>query len=112
MAALEARQGDILTLNIGGERVVQRRRSTLCTVQDSFLAARFSGRWEEIDRDDEGRHFVNYSPELFLPLLDYLSARETETPDHPAPLPEGPQHARPQFEEMLRFFGVLPGPLT
>mmetsp|Transcript_41668 Transcript_41668/g.90857 ORF Transcript_41668/g.90857 Transcript_41668/m.90857 type:complete len:394 (-) Transcript_41668:87-1268(-) len=112
MAVVGARQGDILTLNVGGERVVQRRRSTLCTVQDSFLAARFSGRWEEIDRDDEGRHFVNYSPELFLPLLDYLSARETQDPAFPVPLPQGPEHARPQFEEMLRFFGIVPGALT
>lgn len=112
MAAPGAHHSDILTLNVGGERCVQRRRSTLCAVEDSFLAARFSGRWEQIDRDSDGRHFVNYSPDLFLPLLDYLSAKETEDAAHPVPLPRGPEHARPQFEEMLRYFGILPGVST
>lgn len=109
MAEPSARQDDILSLNLGGERVVQRRRSTLCAVPDSFLAARFSGRWEhELDRDKEGRYFVNYSPELFLPLLDYLGLRETEDPTKEVQLPKGPENSRPQFQAMLRYFGMLP----
>ena len=109
MAEASARRSDVLTLNLGGERVVQRRRSTLCVAEDSFLAARFSGRWEqELDRDEEGRYFINYSPELFLPLLDYLSARETEGPGVQLPLPTGPESQRPQFQAMLKYFGILP----
>jgi hypothetical protein len=113
MTAPDVRPSDILTLNVGGERIVQRRRSTLCALEDSFLASRFSGRWEqELDRDEEGRHFINYSPELFLPLLDYLGSKETEDAAHPVRLPQGPAHALPQFEEMMRFFGMLPSVLT
>lgn len=176
---------DIVTLNVGGEKIVQRRRSTLCAAKGSFLGARFGGyshqasvwrydpfdgnvigirtvpdidgpksgnkmwpgdvfrvsqefegnngvlflrlddgrgwvfdrkpgwgimcvRHEEADRDIEGRYFINYSPEVFMPLLDYLTMKETEDPSYPAPLPRGPDHLRPQFEAMLRFFGVLP----
>lgn len=109
MAAPSARQSDVLALNVGGERIVQRRRSTLCAVADSFLAARFSGRWEhELDRDQEGRYFINYPPELFMPLLDYLGVKETEDPAKEVPLPQGPGNARPQFQAMLRYFGMLP----
>ena len=89
MAHPSASPSDVLTLNLGGEKVVQRWRSTLCVVEDSFLAARFSGRWERgLDRDEEGRHFINYPPYLFMPLLDYLSTVQTET--HAVPLPCGP----------------------
>jgi len=73
------------------------------------LAARFSGRWEqEVDRDEEGRYFINYSPELFLPLLDFLGARETEDPARDIALPVGPDNQRPQFQAMLRHLGILP----
>jgi len=109
MQAPDARRSDVLSLNVGGERVVQRRRSTLCAVEDSFLAARFSGRWEqELDLDEDGKYFINYPPELFLPLLDYLGAKETEGPARQLPLPLGPDGQRPQFQAMLRYFGMLP----
>lgn len=109
MQAPSVRKSDVLSLNLGGERVIQRRRSTLCAVEDSFLAARFSGRWEqELDRDEDGRYFINYPPELFMPLLDYLGARETEDPSRDVPLPLGPENQRPQFQAMLRYFGMLP----
>lgn len=109
MTAPGVRPSDIVTLNVGGEKIVQRRRSTLCACEGSFLAARFSGRWEsEADRDGEGRHFLNYPPELVTPLLDYLGMRETEGPGKASPLPLGPELSRPQFEAMLRFFGISP----
>jgi len=176
---------DILTLNVGGERVVQRRRSTLCALKGSFLASRFSGaserglgwryrgdddfalsvrtapsltgektgntlapgdafqvaeeqrgpdgilylkladgrgwvferkpgvgvmceRVKEQDLDREGRHFVNYSPTIFLPLLDYLGMKELEVKGHPVPPPKAPEHMRDEFDAMLRDFGILP----
>lgn len=176
---------DILTLNVGGERVVQRRRSTLCAVKGSFLTARFSGAakaglgwryrgddnfvlairagpsmdaaksgntlapgdtflvseerrgadgilylkladgrgWvferkpgvgvlceavKESDMDREGRHFINYSPALFLPFLDYLGMKELEVRGHPVQPPQAPEHLKAEFEAMLRDFGILP----
>jgi len=108
MTAPSARLCDIVSLNIGGEKFVQRRRSTLCAIEGSLLAARFSGRWEQdTDRDAEGRFFVNTSPELFMPLLDYMGMKEVEDPEHPAPWPEAPEPMRLQFESMLRFFGCI-----
>uniref|UniRef100_A0A7S4VI64 Uncharacterized protein n=1 Tax=Alexandrium monilatum TaxID=311494 RepID=A0A7S4VI64_9DINO len=175
---------DIVTLNVGGEKTVQRRRSTLCAAEGSLLASRFGGRarqgglwryepddgnaigiragpavsaartgnklfpgevfsvsqeqagedgilylkladgrgWvfdrkpevgvmcirhEEGELDNRGRYFINYSPEVFMPLLDYLGMRETEGAQKPVPLPRGPEHARPEFEAMLRALGVF-----
>ena len=86
-------------MNIGGEKVVQRRRSTLCAVDGTFLAARFSGRWEQdVDRDAQGHYFIN--PELFLPLLNYLGMKETE---HRAEDVQFPNVSAPEFGAMLRF---------
>lgn len=105
MSSPGARRSETVTLNIGGEKVVERRRATLCAVDGSYLAARFSGRWEaNADRDVEGRHFLNYSPEFVLPVLDYLTMRETQASVAP---PTGPPNARPQFQAMLKFFGLL-----
>eukprot|EP00927_Polykrikos_kofoidii_P060644 TRINITY_DN55581_c0_g1_i1.p1 TRINITY_DN55581_c0_g1~~TRINITY_DN55581_c0_g1_i1.p1 ORF type:complete len:417 (-),score=58.62 TRINITY_DN55581_c0_g1_i1:43-1188(-) len=108
MALPSAVPSDILTLNIGGEKIVQRRRSTLCAVEGSFLSSRFSGRWEhDLDRDESGRYFINYPPELFMPVLNYLSVKETEGTSSRAPLPQGPEGSRPHFEAMMRFFDIL-----
>ena len=39
----------------------------------STLAAWFSGRWEDcLDRDDQGRAFLDFDPDLFQPILSFL----------------------------------------
>jgi len=184
-ARAEPSGSDIISLNIGGEKVVQRRRSTMCAAKGSLLTSRFSGgppkapawryhgedgyvlairstpdihgpksgntlepgevfrvseerrgadginylhladgrgwvferkpgvgvlcsRLEEHDRDEHGRHFINYSPELFMPLLEYLGMKEIEVPGRPVQPPRGPPHKQAEFEAMLRDFGVVP----
>jgi len=59
------------------------------------------------DLDMQGRHFINYSPALFLPLLDYLGMKEMEAAGQMVPLPRGPEKMRSEFEAMLRDFGLL-----
>jgi len=109
VAAVCAKKSDIISLNVGGEKCVQRRRSTLCAVEGSLLATRFSGRWEQLaDLDEQGRHFINYPPEVFMPILDYLNMKETEDPECPAPFPQGPEGSQPLFQAMLEFYGLQP----
>lgn len=62
----------------------------------------------DTDVDREGRHFVNYSPAIFVPLLDYLGMKEMERLGEEAPLPRGPQGLQLEFDAMLRDFGILP----
>ena len=77
---------NIVYLNVGGTKMAT-KRSTLCQVEESLLAAMFSGRWENVDRDEDGHVFLDYNPELFVLVLDYLRAKKIETPDQPASLP-------------------------
>ena len=46
-----------------------------CAIQaaGSTLAAWFSGRWEDcLDRDDQGRTFLDFDPDLFKHILSFL----------------------------------------
>jgi len=65
-------------------------------------------KMEENDRDEQGRHFVNYSPDLFMPLLEYLGMKEIEVPGQIVQLPRGPPNKQLEFDAMLRDFGVVP----
>lgn len=65
---------DVLTLDVGGVTTIRVRRQVLTQFADSMLAARFLGRWEEGDT-----FFIDYSPSLFLPLVNYLRAKWVET---------------------------------
>ena len=50
-----------------------------------MLAVRFSGRWERDNDDDNDNNetfFIDFSPVIFLPLIDYLRAKWVETPAH------------------------------
>ena len=44
--AVNVRDDDLINLNVGGTKLTT-TRSTLCQVEDSLLAALFSGRWED-----------------------------------------------------------------
>ena len=63
---------DILTLNIGGEKLTQTRRSTLTYCAGSKLAEQFSGRWDELLKDSQGHYFIDHDPETFVPLLKFV----------------------------------------
>ena len=71
---------DVLRLNIGGLRRDVLRR-TLTQYEGSLLASKFSGRWDDsLEKDTDGNFFIDQPERLFLPLLDYLRAKQCETP--------------------------------
>lgn len=98
---------DIIRLNIGGEKMVAVQRRTLCVVEDSMLASSFSGRWDaSLTRDEQGAVFVDFAPDLFMPLLDFLRARRTqEEDDKPVLMPLVHGH-EDMFQAMLKYYGL------
>jgi len=99
-----SRGEDIIRFNVGGQAECAMLRKTLCLVEGSMLANMFSGRWD-IERDEQGRVFVDFPPELFLPLMDFLRLRAVEDPaaaSRPRVLPD---HL-PAFRQMVQYYGL------
>ena len=74
---------DVLSLNVGGHRIDAFRR-TLCYVENSMLAAKFSGRWDDsLERDRDGNIFIDQPPALFEALIGFFRACANATPHGP-----------------------------
>ncbi|GAX27894.1 hypothetical protein FisN_21Hh244 [Fistulifera solaris] len=106
---------DVIHLNVGGTLVATLRR-TLTYVEDSMLAARFSGRWDEsIEKDKDGNFFVDQRVEMFLPMIDYIRNKQNETPSTYAPQSPGlsdfanNQKDYGDFKRMVEYFGMTLG---
>lgn len=98
---------DTVNFNVSGEAQISALRSTLSQCADSMLAAVLSGRWSA-EKDEDGRIFVDFSPKLFLPLVEYMQIRSIEDPDEPAPPPvlESVEEEA-NFQRMLSYYGLL-----
>ncbi|GAX29440.1 hypothetical protein FisN_16Hu119 [Fistulifera solaris] len=109
------KDGDVIHLNVGGTRIAT-LRSTLTFVENSMLAARFSGRWDEsIANDKDGNFFIDQPVDLFLPMIDYIRGKQNQTPltDAPEPpsLSDFDDNAKKfgDFKRMIEYFGMTPG---
>jgi hypothetical protein len=99
-------QSDIVYLNVGGTKMAT-KRSTLCQIEGSLLAAMFSGRWEHnVERDADGHVFLDFNPKLFAFVLDYLRAKKIETPSKPALLPPVALEDTVNFRSLVDYLGV------
>jgi len=106
------RFSDVIHLNVGGTKMAT-LRSTLTYVQDSMLASRFSGRWDEsIEKDKDGDFFIDQPNDLFLAMIDYFRSKMCETPQTGVTLApdlkfwgnnELKYHA---FKNMVEYYGV------
>jgi hypothetical protein len=98
---------DVLELNVGGTHCTVLRR-TLCQMEGSMLAIRFSGQCDEsLEKDAAGRFVIDQSIELFGPLLRYLRDMSNESQALPKVRPpffkdESKQHS---FQRMLDYYG-------
>lgn len=98
---------DIVTMNIGGQMECAVRRKTLCLVEGSMLADQFSGRWDEqTARDDKGRVLIDFPPELFMPLVNWLRLKSIEDPMEPIPPPTVSQENMHGFKQMCEYYGI------
>lgn len=102
---------DVLHLNVGGTIIAVLRR-TLTSVEDSMLASRFSGRWDDmLEKDRDGNFFIDQPIELFLPMVNYLRAKSCETPlGPPVKSPQLKSYdERQDFYRMTEYFGMTLG---
>merc|ERR1719277_187862 len=98
-----------VALNVGGVAQLSVSRRTFTQCEDSMLAASFGGNWD-LPTDPEGRVFVDFSPDVFLPLVEHLRQRRIEDPmgaPTPPPPPFADSVTDERFLDMLRHYGVL-----
>ena len=109
MANVNVEPSDIITINVGGERLIQCHRSTLCLAEGSVFSSLFSGRWEDsVARDKDGNVFFDHDPELIVLIINYLRVRKIGDPDKDgcsfrAKIPDG---KRSDFNKLLEYFGL------
>ena len=109
------KDGDVIYLNVGGT-LMATLRSTLTYVEDSMLAARFSGRWDDsIAKDKECNFFIDQPIEIFRPMIDFIRDKLSHTPLTAAPRSPDESDFNENykkfnaFKRMVEYFGVTPG---
>eukprot|EP00210_Caulerpa_lentillifera_P004856 g4636.t1 len=98
---------ELIHMNVGGT-IITAKRGVLRVFEGSVLDLIFSGRWEDrIVRDNEGRVFLDYDPDLFRVILRYLSAIHTygAAAEHLEIRPI-PNHLEAEFRLMLAHLGL------
>lgn len=97
---------DVVDLNVRGQ-IITVKRKTLCHVPGSLLELMFSGRWESsLDRDAQGRVFLEFNPTCFQAVVDSLSNARAH--DRPPPLasPHVPSELLPEFLSLVQYLGL------
>mmetsp|Transcript_22180 Transcript_22180/g.61433 ORF Transcript_22180/g.61433 Transcript_22180/m.61433 type:complete len:365 (-) Transcript_22180:126-1220(-) len=103
MGELSKPLDDVVKINAGGT-VFLTRRSTLCQLRDSALAAMFSGRWEcNLKHDESGAVFLDASPGAFEVVLTYLRAKAMNPG---AAFPTVPPFLQEEVAALLAFLGL------
>ena len=106
MNAVEVSDDDIIYLNVGGQKLAT-TRSTLCQVEGSLIASMFNGHWDKNHkRDKDGAVFLDYNPQYFVPILNYLRAKTFGTPKNLASLPTVPEAEIKDFKNFVQFLGL------
>eukprot|EP01026_Neomeris_dumetosa_P059384 TRINITY_DN5547_c0_g1_i2.p1 TRINITY_DN5547_c0_g1~~TRINITY_DN5547_c0_g1_i2.p1 ORF type:complete len:302 (-),score=29.79 TRINITY_DN5547_c0_g1_i2:386-1291(-) len=94
----------IVELNVGGS-LVTTCRSTLCLMEGSKLAHMFGSddRFKSLLRDGQDRVFLDYDPDVFIPIINYLRRRKICGRTEP---PSIPQSKRSSFDELVVELGL------
>ena len=96
---------DVIHLNIGGKRLDVLRR-TLCSVEGSMLASKFSGRWDDsLEKDENGHFFLDHDFDDFKMMIDFLRDKSIESPKFPVFSPQG----NGKFYRLLEYYGMTDG---
>ncbi len=105
MNAIEVSDDDLIYLNVGGQKLAT-TRSTLCQVEGSLIASMFNGHWDSNHkRDKDGAVFLDYNPQYFVAILNYLRAKTFATPKYPS-LPRVPEAQIKDFKNFVQYLGL------
>ena len=91
---------NIITINVGGKEVMQVKPELFSVVGHNKFASMCSERWQH-QLDADGRLFVDYSPQVFVPLVEFLRLSRDSEPDMPAPVLVDPSYRRAWIRMML-----------
>lgn len=97
---------DVLYLNVGGTQTIAVLRRTLTYFENSILASRFSGRWDDsLEKTPDGQFFIDHDPQVFLPLVNFLRQNDQKRNNDIIIVPPRPTS---EFCSMLDYFGLMP----
>jgi hypothetical protein len=102
---------EIVTINVGGEVILQTTRDTIChAAPGSRFAALFSGRWEDhVVKDAHGRIFLDHDPELIRLIVNFLRIKRIDDPSNPkVDPPTVPEGKRQEWFCLLEHYGLTP----
>jgi len=89
------------------EKTVVIKRSALCQIEGSILAAMFSGHYEKnVVHDKDGNVYMGYPPSVMIPLMDWLTAFQDAPPDAKVPDMNIPQSHQDIWDGAVKFFGL------
>ena len=87
-------------IDIGGEKRIRVSVDLFALAGDNKFASLFSGRWQE-HLDAEGAYFVDYSPAVFMPLIEWLRLLRDSEADAVTPVIVDAPHLRAWVRMML-----------
>ena len=106
MKEIEVNNDDIIQLNVGGQKFTT-TRFTLRQVNGSLLDTMFSRNWTHgLKRDQDGAIVLDFNPEHFGWILNYLRAKKISTPEKLPVLPKVPKDERKNFKILLKYLGL------
>jgi len=107
MITNRVRPENLVGLNFRGEKTIVMKRSVLCQIEGSMLAAMFSGRYESnLDYDRDGNVYVGYPPSVMMPLMDWLTAYQDVLPEAQLPTVDIPTGLENMWDVVVKFFGL------
>lgn len=108
-------EGDVLTINAGGQIFIVKRSTLLMAPEEGLLHAMFSGRWDDsIARDSENRIILDMSPQVFSTILSHLRVLRLEDRTSAArrqeKLPIDKVYEK-ELETVCNYYGVFNQPI-
>ena len=106
MKEIEVNNDDIVQLNVGGQKFTT-TRFTLRQVNGSLLATMFSRNWKHgLKRDQDGTVVLDFNPEHFGWILNYLRAMKISTLEKLPDFPQVPNDEIKNFIILLKYLGL------
>ena len=106
MKEIEVNNDDIIQLNVGGQKFTT-TRFTLRQVNGSLLDTMFSRNWTRgLKHDQDGAIVLDFNPEHFGWILNYLRAKKISSPEIRPVFPKVPKDEIKNFNILLKYLDL------